>query len=241
MNLKLLKIPTVLVMAAVLLPIGASATMIRDDPFVVKYGGTGFGNVLTVLTLHTTPTEAGSVAWDGSNDVYTGDAVTTHSETHPLANTGWLDAFEIRVIFNVNETGGAKPVTLADLVLNIYAPIGGTPLWSSGAFPPYLISDISQGTGPSVFSYMLDPAQAAALNAAVIGAAGSFPLAADYRVGLAAAVEGVDDGPDTFFVARVLDGGGGGEAVIPEPSTVVLMGAGLGLLVLARRRRRLTH
>src|SRR5882762_609366 len=59
-------------------------------------GGTGFGTILTILSLHNTPTEAGGVGWNGSADYATGSSTSDvdlgapHSQTYTFAQLSAL-------------------------------------------------------------------------------------------------------------------------------------------------------
>lgn len=210
----------------------ARASLILGNPPVADLGGTGFGSVLSLLTIHNPqgPTETGSVAWNGTQDVFAGADVVPgapHSLTRTFAELGWLNAGEIRIIANLNETGASISATLTNLVMTIYNSAGGV-VFSSGPFTPVFFPDIAQGTGQSGFVFLLDAAQRAALNAAIP----NFSANPTYRVGLAASWDSIDDGPETFFAARVPSL----PDPIPEPATFVLIGTGLVAASLVRRR-----
>ena len=73
----------------------ANAQLVLDGP--VDFGGTGLGSVNTVLTIQSpgsSSTEVGSVWWDGSMDVSSGDAKTggSQTQTRSLGDLGIVKA-----------------------------------------------------------------------------------------------------------------------------------------------------
>lgn len=215
----------------------ASLVLVAPEDF----GGTGLGTVKTILTIQDSPranppgTEAGSVSYNGSVDVLTGDAKTGASQslTRTVAELGLTSASAVRVVFNAVEPGNdANSISLDDLVLTFYGAAGET-LFSSGAFDPVFFANTSNGTGNSGFVFALDAAQAAAAQAAVFNLA-SF---GSVRVGLSASASLAGGGNETFFIANSAnDDGGSPPAAVPEPTTVALLGLGLVGFVASRRK-----
>jgi hypothetical protein len=184
--------------------------------------GTGLGAVNTILTI-TSPanstTESGSVSWNGTDDVTSGDTQAIN-HTLTIGDIGAATSSELRIVFNPVEPGNdTNGVTLDNLIATIYSP-GGTPLWNSGDLPASIFfSTTDLGTGKSGFLFGLDVPQAAAAQA--------FWDSAN-RVGLYGAVSDATGGHETFFALA---------APVPEPETYSMMLAGLGIMGLIARRR----
>lgn len=196
--------------------------------------GTGFGTVLTILTLHQTPDEAGSVGLSMAItpvEVTSGDA-TSQSHTYSfteLAAAGFTGS-SIGIVFNIDETGPTpNSAFLNSMTLNVYDSTTGNIVYSvdlraADAGDDYPMFE--QGVGGSGYLFTLDAGAQAALT-------NLFNTCPSCRVGLAAAVGSTDNGPDTFYLVNTNT-----PVTIPEPTTMVLLGSGLvGIAAKLRRRR----
>jgi len=234
MKTKISCIKSMLLAAGVCLAASSSfAALIPVGP--VSLTGTGMGTVSTLLTIQNTPTETGSVAFNGTTDVLTGDAKTGASLTltRTLSQVGITRASDLSIIFNPSEpsTTGESSITLTDLVLRIFSATGST-LFTSGVFTPrFFPTTVDIGTGNSGFLFALDSTDAALAQAtAFTGAFGTN------RIGLSASGTGSAGGVETFFVANRAGGGGNN---VPEPGTVPILLVGLGLIAAMYRKARL--
>lgn len=209
--------------------------------------GAGLGSEPTILTIQSNGvTETGCVSFNNllgatmtaggactgsSADVKTGASQTS---TAPLSaiGSGTVNANTFSVIFNADQPAGG-PVTLTGLTVAFYSPTG-TLLFESGpvsctaaglvgcSFPTTV-----NGIGGAGYQFKLDAAQAAAATAA-----GAFANMNNI-VGLSASISAAAGGPETFFLAQV-----GPSGSVPEPASMLLMGAGLvGLGLLSRKGR----
>lgn len=208
--------------SAVMALITANANAALQDLGQVDLTGTGLGAVNTILTIkapgHTT-TETGSVAWNGTKNVTSGDTQAIN-QTLTIGTLGATTASTLRIVFNPVEPGNKTKngITLENLIATIYSPTG-TALWSSGAFTPISFSRTDVGTGKAGFLFGLDATQAAQAQAF---------WSSSNRVGLLATALNAAGGHETFF---------GMAAPVPEPSTYAMMFAGLALLGIIGKRR----
>lgn len=205
----------------------AQAALILVAP--ENFGGTGLGAVSTILTVQSpnnSTTETGAVAFNGTNDVITGDAMTGGSQTltRTLSSVGISAASDLRIVFNALEPGNtANSITLTNLVLSIFSP-AGTTLFTSGAFTPIAFADTFTGAGNSGFVFRLDAADTALAQASAFGSGAN-------RIGLAASATNATGGFETFFAAATPT-----VVTVPEPATLGLFGAAiLGLWGVRRR------
>lgn len=189
----------------------------------VDLTGTGLGNVNTLLTIQSpgnSSTETGSVGWNGSSSVTTGD---TQAINNALSlNTLGSSAANLRIIFNASEPGNsANSITLDNLVATIYSPTGDA-LWNSGSFTSVAFPTTENGTGKAGFVFGLDAAQSAEAQTFWDGA---------NRLGLSASASSATGGHETFFATTAA------VSPVPEPSTYLMLFGGLALLMLKSRGR----
>jgi len=215
---------------------GAHAGTITDTGANGGFGGTGFGNILSLLVLHANGSEFGSVAWNGSAVVKSGDA-TNQSDVQSaatLTNNGHGATFPL--VLNLGEPGNDPDVTIHDFTLRFYAADGST-LFDITYSPPggsQTLTD-SGGTGQSgrVFSVALTAGESTSFFADGNNRLGMFVTEAN-------AFEGTGGGPDNFYVPKSAN------SIVeeaPEPATwmmFVLGTCGMGIIALHRRRARFT-
>jgi hypothetical protein len=188
--------------------------------------GVGFGTVKNLLTLQNDPTEIGSVGWDGTDPVYTGDADTNAGKSFPfLVSDVTSDPTRLALIFNISEAGNPKFVTLNSLVATFFNSAGGTVATATWPGPSQDYDQVGGGVGGAgqLFTFSFSPAEITAISAAGV------------RIGLAASISSASNGPETFYIAE----GGIGGLPVPLPAAAW---SGLALLamlgVVAKLRRR---
>lgn len=192
----------------------------------VDQTGTGFGNVINVLSLQNDPSEFGSILLDsGGNDVEAGNA-TNQSQTRTvqeLTDEG-VNSSNFGIVLNINEAGPTpRDLTLNDFSFRFYTDTSDLTQFFDLTFDApaggLTLLEIDSGNGKSgwLFSAQFTPAEASAFFADPDNRVGAFVVSGQ-------AITGTTDGADSFRIIA-----------IPEPSTTAAIGLGC-LLLLARGR-----
>jgi PEP-CTERM motif len=206
--------------------------------------GTGFGDVLNILSLQNTGTETGSVSWNGAIDVKTGDVNTgdakKKSQTLSIAtlkSNNFLTAAEFGIVYNVNQQGtdSGLDTQLNSFSVSVYSAAGGLALktWTytgpgtcsppspTNCFPP-----IANGTGGAGYLFGFDTDQAAQLQ--------TYWGDGTNRIGMSGSISLANDGQDNFYAYDRRTG----TSAVPEPASMLLLGTGLLSAGFFRRRRK---
>jgi hypothetical protein len=208
----------------------------------VQLLGQGVGAKLTVLSLQSpgsTSRESGGVNFSAGDFHAFGDFSppdgSPKNQAFTLAQAGAANAGQLALIVNLNEPGEEDPpsVNVTDndggfsLTLKV-SDAAGNVVQTHILNPPdqTLISD-HQGVGGSGLVFVLDAAEAAALQAFVDANPG-------YHLTVWATFENATGGIDTVSAAALV-----AVPEVPEPGSMLLLGTGLlGVAGVARRRFR---
>jgi hypothetical protein len=191
-------------------------------------GGVGHQpeSILSIQSPKNTENAFGSVAWNGSKDVITGEIAKKgeHTKTLSFAQAGITNAGQLRIFMDIEDPD--NDLVLHEMTLTAYSSTTGAILFQ-GSFTagPQFFEENGGGQGHGDYVFGLDAQQAARLQAA-------FNADPNLRLGLFARTSD-DTGSFTNFKL------GQGPAAVPEPTTMFLFGTGLaGLAARARKRRR---
>ncbi|MEO8186734.1 MAG: PEP-CTERM sorting domain-containing protein [Burkholderiaceae bacterium] len=179
-------------------------------------GRTSFNGTTSVTTSLVNPAGAAQPGVDTT--VITGGA---NNQARTLAELGVGQASDLRIFFNINEPTPTADVLLRTLIVTAYDTTGASVFMASLA-APLTLTEIGSGAGTSDYAFGLTALQAADLQAV---------FSSDLRIGIEASISDAQGGPESFF-----GGSANTDTVIPEPTTLLLLGAGLFAAGFARRR-----
>jgi len=237
----------VMTLAALAFPPMASADLIFDAAILAP--AQGFGTAPRDLTLQSTgqsTTESGAIGYNGTAitfgsaiadaSVFQGNGTTNSSLLVDLPNPqaddakygferagdlGINNASQIGILFNATENGGDS-INVIDVTLKFFTS-GGTFLGAIDGSQNFASSN--PGNGVAGFTFRVSPgAQSNAVNGwLATGGTGT-------TMTLEATLGDFSGGPESFLIYNL-------NTVVPEPTSILLLGVGLTALGIVRRRR----
>ena len=203
------------------------------------FSGTGIGSVFTLITLQqkgSATTEAGSVSWNGTSDVITGNAKTGSNQTQTqlvsLLTPAAINQTNLDLVLQVNQNaGGANALDVNHpFTLNVFNS-AGTVIDSATFTPGSLNADTSAltgtGTGSSGWIFR------------VTGLLASDFTTGTNRIGLdVQTMNNASSGSETFFLANA---DADPPVLTPEPSTIVMSSILLAMFGVVGLRKRMKN
>ena len=221
------------VTAVAAFPSPATAAIVTFTNTTVDLNGTGFGTRLTILALSDKTSEFGSVGFNGTREVTTGDATNqsnapTVAELADFGVTAATPTFGL--IFNLNEPGSDRTLVLNDFTLDFLNPNGTTKFqatYNSGVGTPLVGLDSGNGNTGFLFLVTLETPEELAFFNDPTNRLGQTILSGE-------SITGSAGGAESFFI-------GPQAAAVPEVSSLVMAAigcVGFGAMGLNRRRSR---
>jgi hypothetical protein len=221
--------------AVALLTLGLASNARADLVFTtsIAVNGSGLGNVNTLVTVHDSGgggsangTEGGCINQDGSEtpclDGVTENDNQAQNQVLTVANTTNFAA-----VVNLSETGQDKTVTLTNLYLTFCGTSCYTAIYTGGPIDLTEGGSGGTGTGGSGFTFELDSASFASVQALgpIVTVSG----------GLQFANGSTNDGNEALFLVTTA---GATPTPVPEPASLTLFGLGLSSVGYLVRRRK---
>ena len=203
------------------LTLGIQAGVVTFSGTQADLNGTGFGNVLNVLTVHNRGSEFGSVLWNGSSDVLGGHATnTSQTQTASVMQANGIGGTKFAVYFNGNEPGNASSVLLHDFSVHFFAADGSS-LFDAVYSAPVGGLGISDFGGTGQAGWLFEVALSA-LESSLFYGNGSNRIG--MSIGANQAIELTAGGAENFFLGKLDPGPRDGGDPTPEPASMLVWG-----------------